>query len=209
MYTTYVHLTLPVRFITPTELQTDNYLPTYLPASQLPCTYRVRRLGTGRLREQDYANKHEYDTNRTPHTTTYVAVRSYTGSGTHETGESQERKIILSTNEGQLKPTKTSGNLPYDINRNSRSWCQNTLKFQMKPVDTYRRVLCYLLYANKILFALSTVLLVSISLRRCEQKCNFMFSSFRYRSVKIKMWAARTSSQIVQSIRVNLNIKNI
>ena len=126
MYTTYVHLTLPVRFITPTELQTDTYLPTYLPASLLPCTYRVRRLGTGRLREQDYANnnyanKHEYDTNRTPHTTTYVAVRSYTESGTHETGESQERKIILSTNERQLKPTKTSGNLPYDINRNSRS----------------------------------------------------------------------------------------
>ena len=57
VYTTYVHLTLPVRFITPTELQTDNYLPTYLPASLLPCTYRVRRLGTGRLREQDYANK--------------------------------------------------------------------------------------------------------------------------------------------------------
>ena len=91
VYPTYVHLTLPVRFITPTELQTDTYLPTYLPASLLPCTYRVRRLGTGRLREQDYANKHEYDTNRTPHTTTYVAVRSCTGSGTHETGESQER----------------------------------------------------------------------------------------------------------------------
>jgi hypothetical protein len=29
--------------------------------------------------------------NRTPHTTTYVAVRSFTGSGTHGTGESQER----------------------------------------------------------------------------------------------------------------------
>ena len=187
MYTTYVHLTLPVRFITPTELQTDTYLPIYQPAYY---HVRIEYVDSGLA---DYANKitrtntNKNYTNRTPHTTTYVAVRSYMESGTHETGKSQERKIILSTNEHQLKPTKRSGNLPYDINRNFRCRCQNTLKFHMKPVDTYRRVLCYLLYANKILFALSTVLLVSISLRRCEQKCNFMFSSFRYRSVKIKM----------------------
>lgn len=127
---------------------TDRYLPTYLPANLRLSTYKVRRtrdrqIRRTRLGEPDYANK-------TPHTTTYVAVRSCTGSGTHETGESQERKIILSTNEHQLKPTKRSGNLPYDINRNFRCRCQNTLKFHMKPVDIYRRVLCYLLYANKI-----------------------------------------------------------
>jgi hypothetical protein len=29
--------------------------------------------------------------NRTPHTTMYLAVRSSTGSVTHETGESQQR----------------------------------------------------------------------------------------------------------------------
>ncbi len=167
------------------------YLPTYLPASLLPSTYRVRRLGTGRLRERKITRTNTITNknymNRTPHTTTYVAVRSYTGSGTHDTGESQERKIILSTNEHQLKPTKKSGNLPYDIDHNFRCRCQNTLKFHMKPVDIYRRVLCYLLYANKILFTLSTVLLVSISLRRCEQKCNFLFSPFRNKSVKIKL----------------------
>ena len=135
MYPTHVHLTLPVCFITPTELQTDTYLlPTYLPANLRPSTHRVRRtrdwqITRTRLREQVYANKHEHDANRTSRTTTYVAVRSYTGSGTHETGESQERKIILSTNERQLKPTKRSGNLPYDINRNSRCRCQNTMKF--------------------------------------------------------------------------------
>jgi hypothetical protein len=35
-----------------------------------------------------------------------------------------------------------------------------------------------------------------------------MFSSFRNKSVKTKLWVARTSSQIVQSTRVNLNLKN-
>jgi hypothetical protein len=69
---------------------TDRYLPTYLPANLRLSTYIVRRtrdrqIRRTRLGERDYANK-------TPHTTTYVAVRSYMESGTHETGKSQERE---------------------------------------------------------------------------------------------------------------------
>jgi len=56
VYPTYVHLTLPVRFITPTELQTDTYLPIYQPTyDQVRIEYV--ELGTGRLGEPDYANK--------------------------------------------------------------------------------------------------------------------------------------------------------
>ena len=51
VYTTYVHLTLPVRFITPTELQTDTYLPIYQPAYY---HVRIEYVDSGLA---DYANK--------------------------------------------------------------------------------------------------------------------------------------------------------
>ncbi len=86
-------------------------------------------------------------------------------------------------------------NIPYNIDHNFRCRCQNTIKFHMKPVDTYRNVLWYLLYAYKILFTQSMVLLVSISLWRCKQKRNFMFSSFRNKSVKTKFWVACMNQQ--------------
>jgi hypothetical protein len=56
VYPTYIQLTLPVRFITPTELQsTVSYIPTYLPNYQ-PAYYQVRieYVDSGLA---DYANK--------------------------------------------------------------------------------------------------------------------------------------------------------
>jgi hypothetical protein len=96
VYPTYIHLTLLVHFITPTELQsTVDNLPVYQSVY-----YQVRTKYTD-LGLTDYMNKYvnlceqtriqfNENTNRTPHTTTYIAAHKYTRC------EREEReKLIL------------------------------------------------------------------------------------------------------------------
>ena len=71
VYPTYVHLTLPVRFITPTELQTDTDLPINQPAYY---QVRIEYVNSGLA---DYANKITR-TRKREQNTSYNHVRSRT-----------------------------------------------------------------------------------------------------------------------------------
>jgi hypothetical protein len=99
VYTMYVQLTLPVRCITPTELQsTVNNLPVY---QSVYYQVRIKYTDPGltdyvnknvKLREQTRIRLNE-NMNRTPHTTMYIAACSYTRSGTQK--REKREKLIL------------------------------------------------------------------------------------------------------------------